>query len=223
MRNLDAGDIIYSQGEPADFVYSLISGWVGLHQDTVDGRRHISRFLLRGALFGLEPKGASVSQGATALTTATICTVPLSRFDDMRRNNASFNEHFLWMLERENHLATEALTVMCQGSAMERVAYILWELALRLSGAGAVSTNAPFKIPLTQRIIAEATGLTAIHVNRIIGRLRLQHLVELHDGVMIVRDPIRLSVLALSSNETRDLWSGRNSSANSPVGAARVA
>jgi len=224
IRHLNAGDVIYSQGDAVDSVYSLISGWVDLHQDTVDGRRQISRFLLPGALFGFEPKGASASQGATALTIATVCPLPLSRFDEMRRNNASFNEHFLWMLERENHMATEALTVMCQGSAMERVSYILWELAIRLSGAGTVSTNAPFKIPLTQRAIAEATGLTAIHVNRIIGRLRLQRLVELHDGVMIVRDPDRLAVLALSSNETRDLWRGRNSAANPPLAAsARVA
>jgi CRP-like cAMP-binding protein len=222
MRRLKAGDVIYSQGDTVDLVYSLISGWVDLHQDTADGRRQISRFLLPGALFGFEPRGASASQGATALTSTAICPLPLSRFDEMRRNNASFNENFLWMLERENHMATEALTVMCQGSAMERVAYILWELATRLSGAGAVSTNALFKIPLTQRIIAEATGLTAIHVNRIIGRLRLQHLVELHDGVMIVRDPKKLSALALSSNETRDLWRGRNSSSNLPLGASAL-
>ncbi len=224
MRHLNAGDVVFSQGDPADFVYNLISGWIELHQDTSDGRRHISRFLLPGALFGVEPSGVHTSQGATALTIVTICPLPVSSFNDLRRNNPSFNEHFLWMIERDNHMATEALTVMCQGSAMERVSYILWEIAIRLSGSGTVSANVPLKIPLTQRLIGEATGLTAIHVNRIIRRLRQDRLVEFHDHAMIVRDPYKLAILALSSNESSDLWRAQGaSSANVLRMAARSA
>jgi hypothetical protein len=95
---------------------------------------------------------------------------------------------------------------------MERVSYILWEIAIRLSGSGTVSANIPLKIPLTQRLIAEATGLTAIHVNRIIRRLRLHSLVEFHDGVMMVRDPNKLAILALLSNESFDLWRAQSAS-----------
>ena len=224
MRHLDAGEVVYFQGDVADRIYILNSGWVDLHQDTADGRRQISRFLLPGAMFGFEPEGAPAAQSAAALTSATVCPVPRSRFDEMRRNDVLFNEYFLWMVQRENHLVTETLTVMCQGSATERVSYILWQLAVRLCGAETVPADAPFRVPLTQRVIAEATGLTAFHVNRIIGRLRRQRLVEFHDGVMTVRDPDRFSKLALSSKETRSLWRGPHDHANhQPTTSARVA
>jgi len=206
MLHIDAGDVIYSQGDATQFVYSLVSGWVCLHQDTPDGRRHIGKFLLPGALFGLEPKGIAAGQGATSLTAATVCALPRARFEEMRQHDTAFNERFLWMLERESHMAVEGLTVMCQGSAMERVSYILWDLAIRLCESDVVPANVPLAVPLTQRIIAEATGLTAIHVNRIIRRLRLEHLVELNDGAMLIRNPKRFSQLALFNEDSRQLW-----------------
>ena len=136
---VDRGEAIYAQGDPADFVYILVSGWVGLHQDLADGRRHIGKFLLQGALFGLEPKGISHCQGATALTAGAICSIPMARFDEMRRENPQFNECVLLMLERENHMATEALTAMGRGTAIERVARVFCELATRLTEAVAAA------------------------------------------------------------------------------------
>jgi hypothetical protein len=52
-----------------------------------------------------------------------------------------------------------------------------------------------FKIPLTQRHIADATGLTSIHVNRVLRRLREGGVVEFQNGVLAVLDPDRLYAL----------------------------
>lgn len=205
-RHFARGDSIYDQGDRADFVYNLVSGWVCLHQDMLDGRRQIGKFLVRGALFGLEPRDIPHGQGATALTPVVICSIPTARFEEMRRHNATFNERLLLMLECENHLAVEALTAMGQGTAIERVARILCELAVRLSGHEARCTDIAIEIPLTQRLIADAVGLTAIHVNRILRRLRLKRLVEWQNGVMSVRDLKRLVLLAGVSNGLLRLW-----------------
>ncbi len=196
IRVYEAGDIIYRQGERSDHVFSVVSGWVDLHQELADGRRQIIQFLFSGAVFGLKPKGVSFSHGATAITTARICAIPIARVDDLRQHSPAFNEHFIWTLERENHLAVEALTIIGQGDSLERVARILWGLASKLSNSAAVPAGAPLKIPLTQRLIADATGLTAVHVNRVLRRLREQHVVDFHDGVMVVEDPGRLAALS---------------------------
>ena len=205
MRRFSQGDAIYSQGDAADSVYNLDSGWIGLHQDMVDGRRHISKFLLPGALFGVEPKNVPHGQSATALTAVTLRAIPVSHFNHLR-HDPCFNERLLLMLTCENYMATEALTAMSRGTAIERVARLLCELTTRLTEPGTDSNSIAIKVPLTQRVIADATGLTSIHVNRVIGRLRAKHLVELRDGVMVVDDLKRLTVFAGVSTSLRKVW-----------------
>jgi CRP/FNR family transcriptional regulator len=206
VRVYESGDIIYRQGEMSDNVFNVISGWVDLHQDMADGRRQISQFLFSGAVFGLKPKGVPCSHGATAITTASICAIPISRMDDLRHFSPAFNEHFIWMLEREHRLAVDALTMIGQGGSLERVARILWCLASKLSGPTGVQAGAAIRIPLTQRLIAEATGLTAIHVNRVVRRLREQNVVDFHDGVIVIGDPRRLATLANADPESEANW-----------------
>jgi CRP/FNR family transcriptional regulator len=206
VRVYEPGDIIYRQGEMSDNVFNVISGWVDLHQDMADGRRQISQFLFSGAVFGLKPRGVSCSHGATAITTASICAIPIARLDDLRHFSPAFNEHFIWMLEREHHLAVDALTMIGQGVSLERVARVLWCLASKLSGGAAIQAGATIRIPLTQRLIAEATGLTAIHVNRVVRRLREQQVVDFRDGVMVIGDPRRLAILANANPESVTNW-----------------
>jgi CRP-like cAMP-binding protein len=216
IRVYEAGDIIYRQGERSDHIFNVISGWVDLHQEMADGRRQISQFLPSGAVFGLRPRGASFSQGATAITTARICAIPIASVDDLRQQSPAFNEHFIWMLERENHLAIEALTITGQGNSLERVARILWGLASKLSKSAAVPAGATFKVPLTQRLIADAGGLTPVHVNRIVRRLREQRVVDLHDGVMVVENPGRLAAVANAYQDSAAFWEDGAAVVNEP-------
>ncbi len=100
------------------------------------------------------------------------------------------------MLERENHQAIEALTMIGQGAALERVSRIVWELASAICHPFPVAIGAVMKAPLTQRHLADATGLTSIHVNRVLRRLRETRVAEFHKGHMVVLDPDGLRSLA---------------------------
>jgi CRP/FNR family transcriptional regulator len=195
-RLIEPDGIIYRQGDAADTVFNLISGWGALHRDLADGRRHIIRFLLPGALFGVEPKGTLHAHGAFAITNVTLCKFPRAGIDGLRHRFEAFNERFIWMLERENHQAIETLTMIGQGTALERVSRVAWELASAISHPLPVAIGAVMKAPLTQRHLADATGLTSIHVNRVLRRLRETRVVEFHKGHMVVLDPDGLRSLA---------------------------
>ena len=232
VRVLEAGDIIFSQGEVAAHVYSVVSGWIQLHQDLADGRRCISQFLLPGESFGVSPQGARHARSASAVTAASICAIPSGRLNDLQHRHPSFNERLIWMLESDNLRVTEALTMTAQGSSLERVASIMWGLAAKLSKPGAIQAGVALKVPLTQRHIADATGLTAIHVNRVVRRLREQGLVELRDGVMVIEDPDRLAVVANEGTasdsltdravESSDLGSGEYSTKGPSITLGRL-
>jgi CRP-like cAMP-binding protein len=208
------GDSIYRQGDASDTVYNLISGWVGLQHDLADGRRQITRFVLPGDMFGVEPAGADHAQAATVIATASVCAISRASLDRLRREVFDLNERYIWMLERDHHLAVDALTMMAQGSAMERIARLLWELASRIAGRHAVRAGFTAKMPLMQRHVGEATGLTAIHVNRVLRRLREDAVAEFHEGLLMIGNPARLRQLADPSEGADVLWRG-------PVGDVR--
>lgn len=71
--------------------------------------------------------------------------------------------------------------------AYERVAHLICELRCRLSAVGLVRDNR-FDFPITQSDLGDATGLTAVHVNRVIQRLRSADLIRLTGKALTVKD-----------------------------------
>ena len=195
VRLYEAGDVIYAQGDACEHLFNLISGWVAVHRDLADGRRQITRFLQPGALFGIEPAGEEFGHTATAITRATACPIRTSKFDELRREVASLNERFIHLLKWECRRAIDAMTTLGQGSAKERIAGLLWELTVTAIGEASLRAGAMLKLPLTQRHIAEATGLTSIHVNRVLRQLREERTVELRDGKLTIIDARRLRAI----------------------------
>ena len=80
-------------------------------------------------------------------------------------------------------------------SAIERAARLFMGLAERLSVVG-FTTETEFTCPLNQFVLADALGLTAIHVNRVLRQLREQDLLTLRPGSVRIHDLIRLRKLA---------------------------
>ena len=197
IRLYDPGEIIYEQGDASEHVFNLVSGWVALHRDIADGRRQITRFLLPGAVFGAEPAGEELGHTATAITNAIVCPIAIAKLYELRRRIPSLNEQFILVLEHDSQNAIKALTSLGQGTAKERIGFLLRDLAVTAVGEDRVNAGAAvIKMPLTQRHIAQATGLTSIHVNRVLRQLREDQVIELHDGVLSIIDPRKLRRVA---------------------------
>ncbi len=207
MRVFDGGAAIYRQGDPAPDLLSLVSGWAVQYRDLPDGRRQVLNFLMPGALFGHEPSGLpGMSHGVDSLTNASLCMIPRDRMAALRARHTAFNERFLWMRERETDLAFDHLTSLGRRDARERVAHLLFELAVRSTGQAPAAAGATFKIPLSQSLIAEATGLTAIHVNRMLRRLREEQILDFRGGVLTVFDPKGFALAAGVTDTLEALW-----------------
>jgi CRP/FNR family transcriptional regulator, anaerobic regulatory protein len=188
--------VIYRQGDPSDHVFNLISGWCALHRDLADGRRQIIRFLQPGAVFGIEAAGQDLGHGATAITNATACPIGRTLLDGLRHQIPPLNERFISILETDNRHGIEALTMLGLGTAKNRIGALLSDLVCTAAGQMSVRAGEAFKIPLTQQHIGQATGLTSIHVNRVLRQLREDRIVELQFGVLAVIDPDKLFALA---------------------------
>ena len=92
-------------------------------------------------------------------------------------------------------MVVEHLVGIGRRSALARTAHFLVELGLRLQLVG-LGSETGFACPLNQYLLADALGLTAIHVNRVLRQLREQGLVTFRDGRVVFHDLARLRELA---------------------------
>ena len=101
----------------------------------------------------------------------------------------------LWAASRDEAMVVEHLVNIGRRSAIERTAHFFMELAERLSLIGR-GTALEFECPLSQSLLGDALGLSAIHVNRVLRQLREQGLLTLQKGTVHIHDLSRLRKLA---------------------------
>lgn len=205
---LSASTALFRQGDPVEDAFTLVSGWVMLAQTLPDGRRQVLRFLLPGALFGLLPTGQTTQpHGAEALTSALVCPLPLPALYRLRHAWPAFDDRVLWTIERDAALIAERLTTIGQRDAQARVAHLLLELSARTQRRFPPEAGRPVSVPLTNRLIGDATGLTPEHVSRMLRTLREDGIVSLLRRRLVVLDPARLVALADPPKGLLGLWS----------------
>ena len=101
----------------------------------------------------------------------------------------------MWAASRDEAMVVEHLVSIGRRSALERTAHFFMELAERLSLIGQASET-EFECPLSQFVIADALGLTAIHVNRVLRQLREKGLLAIHKKTVKIDDLAGLRKLA---------------------------
>jgi CRP-like cAMP-binding protein len=205
-RNIEfgVGRRIFDEFSRADRFYILKQGWVAIFHLLADGSRQIVRFVLPGELFGLEADGAEVhSSTAEAITAGAYCAQNKNDLIQRRRDSLSYSERFITLMDRERQILTNDLTNIGRRDSLARVAFFLVELAVRSSQTYPVVEGVDYRIPLFQRMIADATGLTVIHVNRTLSRLRSEGYLDFHDGRMRVLDSARLDKLLKLGSATQ--------------------
>jgi CRP-like cAMP-binding protein len=193
-----AGTELLAEGQSLDTPRLLTSGWACRFRVLPDGRRQIFEFILPGDLFGL-----CLRPQAIALTT-TIALTPVAIADATALADAIINKaeqypglaaacHSTASLD-EAYLLNQLMRVGRQ-TAYERTAHLILELHERMSIVG-LADETSVAIPLTQEIIADALGLSVVHLNRTLQQLRRNRLIEFKAGQMRLLQPEQLAAIA---------------------------
>jgi CRP-like cAMP-binding protein len=101
----------------------------------------------------------------------------------------------LWAASRDEAMVVEHLVNLGRRDAFERTAHFLLEIGSRMILAG-LGTTKGYPCPLSQYQLADALGLTAVHVNRVMRQLREDGLLTFRKGNVIFDDLDRLVELA---------------------------
>ena len=179
---------LFHEGQPGLTVFVVQHGWASGYKDLPDGGRQIINFAIPGDCVGLRNVLLKASDHTfSALTEATFRTIDAARmmqlFDDFPRIRAGF----LWSAARDEAMTVEHLVGVGRRTAMGRIAHFFMELAERLTLVG-LATETEFRCPLNQYAMADALGLSAIHVNRVLRVLRERGLLSMRSGTAIIHD-----------------------------------
>jgi CRP-like cAMP-binding protein len=191
-----AGLALFHQGQPFDQVLIIRSGWVLTYKVFQDGQRQIIRFALPGDLIGFEgDENSGMAYTAEALSDVTLCSFKRSLFYGVCANSPQLAMNFATTVTREALAAWNHVGALGQQSAMGRVANLLLDLHRRAT-ARCGAEGPAVRLPINQIHIADATGLTSVHVCRTLKQMKLESLLEFHKGQLVLLDPERLAEIA---------------------------
>ena len=193
---VEAGQELLQEGHSGHKVFIIQTGWASSYKDLPDGGRQIISFPVPGDCVGLRSILLKTADHSfSAITDAQLNTIeakPLMQlFDDYPRIRAAF----LWSAARDEAMAVEHLVSVGRRNALERTAHFFMELAERLTLVG-LATGTEFRCPLNQYVLADALGLSAIHVNRVLRVLRERNLLTIRTGTVTIHDLAELRNLA---------------------------
>jgi len=188
-------DVVIS-GNHYDCVYVNHDGWLARYKILHKGSRQIIDFILPGQVFGLQASLFRRSlYSVVAITETTLSTVSFDMVDEVFERNITLAKALFWSAAYEAAILGEHLIDAARRSAYERVSHLLLELCVRLNGVN-LTDEMTFSIPLTQELIADALGLTTVHVNRTLRALREDKLIAMDGHSVTILDFEALSLLS---------------------------
>lgn len=191
-RTVPARRDLISEGEAPDHIHIMLDGWAARYKVLKNGSRQISAFVIPGDICDLHVTILSqMDHGIIALTRARVAHVPHQVMEDLPINRPELGRA-LWRSTLIDEAVLRAWIVnIGRRSASARIAHLFCELHARLSIVGLV-TDGRFDLPLTQEVIADAVGLTAVHVNRTLQKLREQGAITLSKGKLTIEGVAKL-------------------------------
>ena len=177
---------IYGEGEPADYVYKVLSGSVRSYKVLGDGRRQIIGFHLPGDLFGLDCE-AEHSCSAEAISDCQVLVVRRTTLFNVAERDVDVARS-LWTLTAAQLKREHEHSLLLIKTAQERLAAFLLDIAQRLSAKNEVD------LPMSRQDIADHLGLTIETVSRTFTQLAEASVIRfLASRRIVVRNPAMLA------------------------------
>jgi CRP-like cAMP-binding protein len=188
-------DLIREGDEPGP-VFVVLDGWACRYKILPSGTRQIMAFLMPGDACDLHIKLlAEMDHGIQAITAASVATVSREAMRDMMHSYPNIARAMYSAQLVDEGVMRAWIVSMGRRSSVERVAHLMCELYLRARNIG-LTTGDQFAMPLSQLVLADALGMTAVHINRVLKELRLAGALELKRNSATILDPVKLVQIA---------------------------
>lgn len=197
IRQVRARRDIIREGEQPQSVNLVLDGWAIRHKMLEDGRRQIMAFLIPGDMCDLNVFILNeMDHSIGALTDVTVAQIPRDVLEEVDVSHPRLMQALEWDLLVQLAIQREWTINLGQRSAIERISHLICELFARLNAVG-LCVDGACQFPITQTDLSEATGITPVHVNRVLQELRGEGLIEWKGREIHVPDMDALKRIAM--------------------------
>lgn len=197
VRFVESRRDLVSEGDRPRYVHLVLDGWACRYKSLPDGKRQIVALFVPGDFCDVNVyilKAMDHSIGA--LTRLKVAMITPDEMNGLTEGRPRVTQALWWHELVTTAIQREWTVNLGQRSAYERLGHLLVELYLRLKTVGR-ATDGRCDFPLTQNDLADATGLTAVHVNRTLQELRKDGLIELERKQLRILDLERLKDISM--------------------------
>lgn len=188
-------DIVREAMKP-EKIFIVLDGWAARYKTLPDGSRQFLAFLLPGDLCNGEITVLTkMDHSVIALTQVTVAVVSRDALTSLMQRQPKLAQAF-WRATLVDEAVLRAWVInLGRRDAYARVAHLICELHARMSHLSFLEQT-KFDLPLTQEHLGDALGLTSVHVNRVLRRLRDEGLMTLQNRMLTLLDAARLATAA---------------------------
>ena len=195
-ETVGAGERVITAGVPLTQSMLLLDGFVARYKDLAGGQRQITELHVPGDLVDLHGFLLKrIEHHVGTLTVARVAWLPHAALSELTERAPHLGRVLWTMTLVDASIQRERLLTIGRRSALARVAHLLCELHARLDAIGAV-TDGRFRLPLTQIDLADAIGLTSVHLNRMLRQLRAENILTLRTSQVEILNLPRLREIA---------------------------
>lgn len=185
---IEPGSDIIADGEEIKFAFVQTRGWAYRYKTLLDGRRQVLNFLLPGDMVGIFGAVRPVSdESAAAHTRVTGVGFDPVRFIELLRNYPRVGAALVWVVARADAIMSEQVLRVGRRTAYERTGHLILELLKRLREVGDADSRA-FELEITQELLADCLGLSVVHVNRTLRRMRESGIIHMDEQRLLIDD-----------------------------------
>ncbi len=195
-KTYQRGRAIIREGEKVRDIHLVLTGLAARSKTIRSGERQFMALLVPGDLCDLEVFVLDgMDHDIVAMTETTCVLIPQDVIEGLLTESSKLTRALWWSTMTDSAVLREWIVDHGRREALERIAHLMSEMLIRYRMVGETTDNS-FAFLLTQEDVADATGLTPVHVNRMIQQLRADGLIELQGRVLNILDPQRLQRVA---------------------------
>ncbi|MFW5661316.1 MAG: Crp/Fnr family transcriptional regulator [Oceanicaulis sp.] len=188
MRNYSARQTLVQPGAPFDKVWWVEHGWATRKRRLPDGTVQIVNFLLPGEFFDLQGLvGGRCDHAVLALTDLAVFEAPAADVRTLVSDRPRLRDALIWSGVAEAAILREHVVQIGRQPALRRVAFLIASLRRR-QALSAEDESDTLEQALGHDVIADALGLSRVHVSRTLKQLRDTGLIEIAAGRIRVID-----------------------------------
>lgn len=196
VRDLKAHQYVVWDGDKPQHAGLLLSGFVFRHKLAGNGARQILSIHMRGDLIDLQNSllGAA-DHNVQMMTDGTLALIPIQAVVDLAYRMPAVGIAMWYDTLVDASIFREWILNVGRRDAFTAIAHLLCEFAMRAEAAD-IAKSAHYELPLTQEQLADAVGLTPVHVNRTLMRLEEEGHIRRNRRVIEIDDWQNLAKVA---------------------------